>query len=377
MSRRSALPWVGLGVFLFVVSLLIGRSEGEGPPLDPDSVAALGTLGLVEFMEARDIEVNRGFPESGVGTALVLGDELSPDDRDDLLDWAADGGNLVVADQASPLAGLEIVNVLPAEDLRRGVCTIPELIDVNQLAGDTFALLRPFEGDQVCFGDENRAYVARSQFGNGSVTVVGGALAFTNQNLDQADNAVLAAGLLFPQNQGVTIIYAPFAQASERTLLDLLSAGVRWFLIQLAVVAAIFLWRSGRRFGGVVHEPPVVELPGSLAVRATAELRRRAGGHETAAALIRSDTERRLRTKFKIPPDLDVGGVVETVSSQTNTNVQTLANVLMPGPLEQDGDALVRYVSELDAAISPAVTSQERNVERVGASAPAAKGISE
>ncbi|NNE95024.1 MAG: DUF4350 domain-containing protein [Acidimicrobiales bacterium] len=331
MSRRSAVQILGAIAVLLLVSFAIGRPDSDGPPLDPESVGDLGTRGLVEFLERSGATIERGLPVAGgereVDVTLVLRDRLNGPAREDLLDWIQSGGRAVITDSTSPLLATGLSGSVAGDDLERGSCGIPELAGVEQLSGAALPLLVPVPNSTTCFGDDRGAYVIQFPDGEGTVTGLGGAVPLVNAQLDQADNAVLAGRLLLGSERPViSIIYSPIGEGDgPQTPLDLIGANVRWFGWQLVVASAIALLWAIRRFGRVVNEPDVVELPGSLAIRATAELHRRSDSAERSLRTIATDARSRIRHDYRLPADVDADQAARTIAAHTGIDLEEAA----------------------------------------------------
>ena len=329
MNRRLVFQVIAIAVALLATAFVVGRPDRDGPPLDPDSVGELGTQGLVEFLERSGAEVRRGLPTDDIGVTLVLQDRLDGGQREELLTWIQAGGVAVVADPTSPLVATGLVGTVAGDELDRGVCEIDALDDVEKLDAAAVALLKPVPGSSVCFGDDDGAYVLRFPDGDGVVTALGGALPFTNERLDEADNAVLAGRLLLDTNASITVVYTPLAAAADTvTLGDLIGSNVRWFGWQLVVVTAIGLLWAARRFGSVVRESPVVELPGSLAVRATAELHRRARSGPHSVDVLQRSLLARVRSQYRLPPEIDASRAAEILADRTGADAGDLVGLL-------------------------------------------------
>lgn len=349
--RRNAVYWIGLAVALLVAGLLLGRGGTDGPPLDPRSTQALGTRALVEFVESFGATTTVAAPSPDADLedtiVLVIRDTLDSDERTDLEDWVGLGGRVVVIDLSSPLVPFTN-GFVTTERLGRGrSCSIDRLDDVGDIAGQDFGLFGA--GDRVCFAGEDGAYVAERQIGRGSITSLGGAAPLTNRYLDEADNAVLAARLLDPRpGRSITIVYDAAVPVGDQTLVDLIPSSVRWFGVQLLVAFLLFvLWR-GRRFGAVVEEPQLVELPGSLNVRASGELRRRAGAHAEASLRLRQDLERRLRRHHRIAVEADIDQLMDELVSHHGADASLLQQALVGPPATNAGD-LATLVRAIDA----------------------------
>ncbi len=361
MSRRGLVFWVGLLVAVIVVGFVTsGRRNETGRPLDPDSTDALGTRALVELLESfgADVVDGRSLPDDDTPTALLLADQLTPDQRDELDRWIGGGGNLVVTDPSSDYSapvGLPPITV----DERRaaGSCTEDELAGLD-LEGGTFLLYDASEADGRCFADDDGAYLHLERRGRGRVVSLGGGVPLSNQYLDEADNAVLAAELLLvgvddgdggdPSGARITIIYDPILSAGERSLLDLVPTSVRWAGIQLVVAFGVFvLWRA-RRFGRPVLEPQAVKLPGSLLVRAAGELHRRSGGHAAADTTLRARHLTLLRKRLRLAPDLPLDNLIVEVADRTGLSPETVARSVA-APAADDRRELVELVAAIDA----------------------------
>ncbi len=351
-GRSGWLFWLGLAVVLVAIGWFGGRQRVDGPPLDPSSTGPLGTRALTELVEEYGGSVRRGSPTADTEVALVLVDRLGDGERSELQQWVRSGGRLVVADPSSPLSpGLS--DLVSNRALDQGRCEIPELANVQLLEAETF--VRYSIGSRSpCFGNDQVAYAVSEQFGEGQIISLGGAIALTNQELDKADNAVLAVNLLASEGGELAIVFDPAQLGGERSLGDLIPTSVRWLGWQLVVAFGIYLiWRA-RRFGGVVLEPQLVEMPGSLLVRASGELGRRSKGHPGAAVRLRRDLERRLRSEHRLPPDLDRAGVVSAVGQRTSVNPELLARALL-GPPPADGGDLAQVVADIDSVAAAAL----------------------
>ena len=354
MNRRSMLQIVGSVGLLLVVAFLLGRPGSDGPPLDPESVGELGTLGLVEFLEASGATVQRGVPAAGddVDVALVLTDRLNGASREELLGWIKAGGHAVITDTSSPLLATGLRGTTSGDSLERGTCEIDELADVSNLSGGSLAILFPVPQSRVCFGTGDGAYIMQFPDGDGRVTGLGGAVPFVNRQLDEADNSVLAGRLLLDSDQPtIAVIYSAVPEGvGQRSPLSLIGSNVRWFGWQLVVVTLVGVLWALRRFGKVVGEPDVVELPGSLSVRATAELHRRSNTPDRSLGTIRRALYSKVRSEYRLPAEVDGELAANTISQHAGI------------PLE-DATALTMGTSSFTDPFD-----QAREVDRIGRS---------
>ena len=374
MNRRSILFWGGIAAALLLVGLLSGGRRQSGPPLDPDSTDPTGTRALVIFLGELGADVVDGLPDESTGTALLLADQLDDASRAELDDWIAGGGTLVVVDPSSdfspPRAGFE-----DGDELGAGDCTLDGL-DGLRLEATSFLLYahrgESGDGDAVgrsasgwCFGDGSRSHLHVRPAGAGRIVALGGGSTLTNRNLDEADNAVLAARLLLGGAEGgasiteaeaeadgaagtVAVLFGPIVAPGSRGLGDLIPSGAKWATVQLLVAFGLYvLWRLPR-FGRPVTEPQPVELPASLLVRAAGELHRRAGGHRQASSALRADLDRRLRRRLRASPELPAPELVGAAVAAGPVEPHVVQRALA-GPDAVDGDDLSSLLDDIDA----------------------------
>jgi hypothetical protein len=350
MNRRSLVFWGVLLVLLLGIGAMSGRQATVGEPLDPDATDQMGTAALLVLAQEFGGSVERGLPTAETGTALVLADRLDDRQRDQLDQWIEAGGTLVVTDPDSPFTpGLDPFDPgVRYDELGSQTCTVDGLEGLRLEAGSFFLYPSsspepdatesdltepdPTEPDPTepettepertaeavtgrCFSSAEGSYLVVTERGAGQVIALGGALPLTNQYLDQGDNAVLAVELLLGSDaagsgsQQVAVLFEPIFDPGSKTLSDLIPTGAKWAAWELLAACVLFiLWRA-RRFGQPVSEAQPVELPGSLLVRATGELRRRSGGHAEASCLLRADLEQRLRRRLTVSPDVPVADV--------------------------------------------------------------------
>ena len=355
--------WLPIGVLVGVVVLLLviggGGGNDDGPPLSADGTGPAGAKAMVLLLDElgasvqRDVEV----PDRAVDSAVLLRDRLDDARRQALLDWVADGGTLVVADPSSPLtpALAEPIGVLGLDDVSLGAdsCDIAELADVATLhpgGGTTYET-----GEQPsCFGDGSTAFVVSSAHERGRVIAVGGAGPFTNQLLDDADNAVLVAQLLAPQPEGTTVAFldqvaAPAGDVpgeGDETLGELIPDRVLLFLLQLAVAFLVYVAFRARRAGRPVAEPLPTSIAGSELVAAVGELRQQEQAPERSAAVLRDDLHRTLARRLGIPPDAPLEDLV-AVAERAGADAERLRRVLA-GPPVTDGEELTTLARDID-----------------------------
>jgi hypothetical protein len=303
---RPWAPLVVLVALVVVAGLLLGRSgRGDGPPLDPTSSGGLGTKGLVETLRSLGarVDVTRAAPSAGAhDTALVLADDLGPARRAEIDAWVRAGGTLLVADPSSPLApwnrkGSTDVGLFPAQLEKR--CSFAPLRGVGRVAAEGASVYDAPGSVTRCYPRNGGWWFVAARVGDGNVVAVGGAGAFVNRHLDDADNAALAAAVLVPR-RGASIAFLrppPPGATGRKSLTELLSPRVKSALWQLGIAFAVLaLWRA-RRLGRPVVEDQPVQLDASELVVAVGRLLQRSGSRARAAELMVDDLRRDLTAR--------------------------------------------------------------------------------
>lgn len=341
MITRRRLTIVAVVAALALLIYLTPRSE------DADSTAALR-----RFLDEIGLEVSEreGLPSSD-GTLVLLADIREVDATAPLLDWAERGGHLVVTDPDSSIVGAvgatsgETLGFVGNVDLEPA-CIAPVVVGVGRISvRSTDAILRADDPSLVsCFPVGDGALLLTRPYGAGTVTLLGGASAFTNELLREADNAALAAALT---SSGSEVVFGPpTAGAPEaRGVWDVLPDGARAFLVALAAAAAAFALVRARRLGGPVVEAPITPIPGSDLVRAAGRLYRKGRATDYAGALMRQAAVTRLSRRFVADDARDLAGAV---ARQTDTPRDHVERVLAGAEPRTDDD-LMRLSAELEA----------------------------
>lgn len=284
--------WLSIVALLGVLVVLMPRAEsGES------------TLALRRFLSGSGVDVTEGGPPpSPDGTYVLLHDLRAPEEASSLMDWAASGGRLVVADPASAVAGLagaeagEPLGLVGARTLEPG-CLSEEVVGVHRVVAR--ASERTLHGDPFvsCFGG---LMLVRAH-GRGSVVLLGGFTAFTNEYLRSADNALFALRTL---GRGSAVSFgsptAPQGGTAPMSVWAALPDRAKAMIVGIVVAAFVFAAVRGRRLGRPVPEEPITPIPASELVRATSRLYRRGRSLGYAARLMRGSTRARLGRRFGV-----------------------------------------------------------------------------
>lgn len=330
---RGALGWIGVGLLVVVVLLVIGApSSRSDRPFDPTSPGPRGSKAVVVLLRELGAAVTVGDGRLGPAddTALLLRDRLDEEGTEALADWVDDGGVLVVADPFSSLFGEGTRSACPAA-----------LDDVATLA------LGPEPSDEIdrgarCFG----GLVRSADRGDGTIVSIEDPRVFTNATLDDDDNAVLAAALLAPTGEERFTFVVGSAGGGDEALFDLLGPRVAQGIAQLAVAAVLFaLWQS-RRLGRAVVEPQPVAIAGSELVAAVGRLQESRQRPAEAADTVRVDLRRALERRLGIG-SADVERMADAVAAQTGLPPERVLAAL-DRRIVTDDATLLEVLDDLD-----------------------------
>ena len=353
-NARRWVPWVVLAAGIaFAVAVAGGGGTDSGRTYDPTSTSPGGTKALVDSLRALqvDVAVQDGAPAPRTTALLVLVDGMRDAQRRAISSWVDGGGTLVLADRDSPLNPFRqerpTVLGLVQRDLPRR-CAIPALDDVAHVVAPAAAMLRVRPPAVGCFTTGNGAWLVTQPQGRGNLVVVGGAGAFTNDALGEADNGLLAVTLLAPRSDArVQVLPLPAPGGGRKTLVDLIAPNVKLALVQLGVAFVLLaLWRA-RRLGRPVLEPQPVQIPGSELVAAVGRLFQRAHARGRAADLVRDGARRALAQRLGLAPDAAVDAVAEAAAARIGRSEDEVRAVLA-GPPPADERALVAITQDAE-----------------------------
>jgi len=319
---RSRVIVGGVVIVGLVLIALVGRDSTA--PLDPDSTQPDGAKALVLLLNefTGPVRVLSSVPDSEIKVSVLLSDRLSPAAAGALSRWVDAGGVLIVADPGSPfvpdIADIAAPDPFVSGDsadpagVDRGLCDLSMvdgysgLADVPRVVVDRSVLFDSAGSDASCFGNADGSYVVMRRVGDGAIVAVGGGAAFTNSEIANADNSVLAVALMVPgPDDSVAVLRrslrapttsgAPVSGPAQRErrvgdgsrgLFDLMPDYLRWVALDLAVAWLVFALAKARRLGSPVVEAQPVAIAGNELVRARGRLLRKVENSATVDSLV-------------------------------------------------------------------------------------------
>lgn len=263
---------------------------------------------------------NRAFQISdGTRLLFVLGpiSEIERNEAEYILQWVARGNTLVVADERSfRTNGLfRALDVdLKGLDKRASTATLAQpLFDAasDEIALGTFNAMDFARADFVAYSQaEGKPLIARLKHEQGSVWLLSSPDIFTNENLQDADNAKFAAALVSDLPRGAVIAFDEyhlgFQPAESEGVIPLLyNTPWGWGVLFSFVLIFAYLALSGQRFGRVLPLPKTIARRSpSEYVTSMANLFRRANKRGMVLQHYRHSLKRRLGRPFHLNPEL-------------------------------------------------------------------------
>jgi hypothetical protein len=297
-------PWVWLAALALVLIATVvvsgpGPNAGTGPQ---------GTLALERLLARMGLRVEHAdSPPAGAAAFVLFSDLRTTPQADALLNWARDGGTLVVADPSSAIlseAGFatdgNVGNYSFGPATLRPGCAVPEAAGVRTLAVDAgdSVLDASDAGVTGCFPVSKATFELSEPMGSGRLVALGGMSPFTNALLLQDSNATFAVDLL--GSAGGTVVFgspAPPGAVPAGTWASLpLVAKV--VLIQILIALLAFAALRARRFGRPVAEHLPAPVPASELVDAVGRLYRSSRATAYAGDTMRHFTLRRLAARI-------------------------------------------------------------------------------
>jgi hypothetical protein len=337
MSRRMVVAWLAILLLLGVLLVLLPRAE-----------SVESTVALRRFLAEAGMDVSEGGPPPEPdGTYVLLDDLRTPDEARSLMDWAASGGRLVVADPRSTivsLAGADVgdsVGLVGAHTLEPG-CLAEEALGVEGIvvrASDRS--LRGRDRFVSCFG----GHVLVRAHDRGTIVLLGGFTALTNEHLRAADNAVLA--LRLAGSGGRVVFGSPIPAAGvapETGVWAALPERAKAAIVAICLAAVAFAALRARRLGRPPAEDPIAPIPASELVRATSRLYRRSRSLAWAGTVMREATRGRVGRRFGVPSDSDA---LPTVAANATGMSPERVEEGLAGPAPRTDEELIRLGSLL------------------------------
>ena len=192
MKRRRRLVWLGVAVALVLGAILLAGPSGVSPS-DPRGLNGLAGLKRLLTEAGGHVRSNVVAPSAEASTFVLPVDLRSPDEERRLLDWAAAGGTLVVADPASAVMQIRGIDSVGETSPFGPVtvppgCAVPFSADVHAItiAADD-ALLTEQPSAVSCFARGDAAFALQTFVGRGSLVTLGGMSPFYNRYLASHD----------------------------------------------------------------------------------------------------------------------------------------------------------------------------------------------
>ncbi len=364
-GTRRALPVAGVVAAILLAAAVAGAPAG-GPPLDPTSTAPGGTKAVVDTLVELgvDVAVEPAALSADVDRALLLIDDLSDDEREELEAWIDAGGVLVLTDPRSPLApetagsaAVGGVGVAPIE----ASCDLAALRDVPSVLPESTAVVYSTpEGAVGCFPRDEGHWLVATAHGRGVVVALGGPDVLVNARLEVEGHPELLAGLLARPDGRVAILRTRLPGAGEQSLVDLIPGNVKLFGLQLLIALLLVIaWRA-RRLGQPVAEPQPVAIPASELVTAAGRLLQERRGLAQAADELRADLRLGIRRRLGLPRELPDDMLAGVVASRTAADADELRAVL-DGPPPRDEAELIELAAAIErqraAVLQPTATT--------------------
>jgi hypothetical protein len=233
-------------------------------------------------------------------------------------------------------------------------CAAPEAANVATLIVrvSDMGLARTGPRETACFSRSGRAYAVVTREGAGTVVVLGGPSALTNDLLDDGDNASFAAQAL---SSGGPVVFGPAlpsqaagaGQPRSPGLWSLLPPRAKAAILALAIAALAFALARARRMGRPMLEEPIAPIPASELVRAAGRLYRSARAAGFAGRLLRQGAARRMARRIGVPPGTSPEDLVTHLPLPPGEEGRALREALT-GPEPASDDNLIALGREIE-----------------------------
>ncbi|GAA2084639.1 DUF4350 domain-containing protein [Actinomadura alba] len=354
-----------LALLILVVILAALRPTVQPQYLDPESPGQSGTRALAQILGDRGVgvevtrnasaAVSRMAGNTDATLVVVRSERLTEDDLE-ILSRARGDVLLVeprqrVLDRLAP--GVRLAARIPGQHAAPGceltAATMAGEIDFNL----SYTYLAPASAVR-CYPTEALPRLVRLPVEGHTVTVLGSGLPLTNEHLAEDGNAALGMNLAGERSSVVWLIpdLPPAGGDQEKSLGELIPAGVKLAILQLVVaLALVALWRS-RRLGPVVVEPLPVVVRSAETVEGRARLYRAQHARDRAADALRAGARERLVPLLGLPRSSAqdpafAQEVVAALAARAPWDA-TAIGLALYGPAPADDAELVRLTDFLD-----------------------------
>jgi hypothetical protein len=344
-----AVPAVGFVLLTLVAMVFGGGSERVDFGTSYDA-SDRGFRGVYLLLEELRYPVERSRRSSGGEVRWVLAPgTVTARDAANLGDWVTRGGILLLAPDDSELAdqlGLHVTVrggapqvgsarrgsnrvTLGARFREKGTPHPAEAPDVTSvLAGEREVAGPP--GDRTWGKIDGHPLVTVYHRGRGEIWLLHRPDVFSNANLREADNAVLACRLadaMLRERPGGRLAFDEYCHGlrDRPSVTELLfRPPVLGVTLQVLALAALALWHYGPRFGPVRTAPPAPRRSKEEFLDALAELLARNGDRPAAFRTVRDALRRRLEGALGLPAGTAAEKVVAELARRRG---------IEPGPL--------------------------------------------
>jgi Domain of unknown function (DUF4350) len=364
---RAARGPVGVLLLVLLAGVALAAVGGGRPQgyLDPRAADPSGSRAVAALLRDQGVTVDLVRTAAAMQASAHAGDTLLVTTPDLLVDAQAAAVRDTRADLvlAAPQAPQRFVRAVTLTDptsvgVRAPGCALAAAVRAGSAdtGGRAYAVNNEASGvasgtlvEQCYSADGDPSLVHLQQPDGHSVTVLGNPAALTNSRLDKQGNAALALGLLGARPRLVWYLPSPgdVPVSEQRSIYDLVPAGVWWALVQLVVAVVLLAFWRARRLGPIVPEPLPVVVRATETVEGRGRLYRRSGARGKASAALRSTTLERLVTLLGLPRRSDARTVSEAVARRTR-RTPTDVQGLLYGAAPADDSALVRLADHLD-----------------------------
>lgn len=355
--RIAGRPLVWLAVLVVGASTYVGflAQQNDGPKPFLKSTEPNGGLAFVRLAERLNVKVEAVGRLRADQTLFILNSDTP--DPEEMSQFVRNGGTVVLGAPSSPF--LQDQEILP--DGRHNTvlepqCAAPWTRNVGRARvslSRSFPVIKPAQGDVGCFpAGKDTFFAVDKQVELGRVITLGSDALFTNELIDENDNAVLVANLI-GADQGGTVQVFDSSMALEtglppqKSLMDFVPTSVWMLLVQVAVVFFLLALLRGRRLSRIASESVPVALPASSLVVAQGELFDLSNETNATAKTLRRDCRRKIAHLVGVDPSIDVNSLVATVAGRTGLDARRLRRAMVDSPITS-GQELLELSQEVE-----------------------------